>query len=81
MEPRRKPFGATRGDPAKNLSAAVTSGASFSLQGHHALSADTWPYLVMQCRAEHCAAAVPGSCKLTASAAFRKDMVRAAAES
>ena len=26
MEPKRKPFGATSGDPAKNRSAAVTSG-------------------------------------------------------
>ena len=79
MEPKRKPFGATSGDPAKNRSAAVTSGASFSLQGRHALSADIWPYFMTHCRAELCAGAVPGSCKLIAPAALTKDMEHAAA--
>ena len=54
MEPRRKPFGATRGDPAKNLSAAVTSGASFSLQGRHALLADIQPSIATPGAADQC---------------------------
>ena len=58
MDPRRKPFGATRGDPAKNLSTAVTSGASFSLQRRHALLANIQPSIVTPGAADYCTASV-----------------------